>query len=67
MCVVKPVQVDVVMKDYVRLVDGRVVRLGEMRGVKKGDYLDVYADIVIGKIDDSDVRIIQKAQRRMMS
>ena len=31
--------------------DGRVVRLGQLRNIKQGDFLEVFADLAVQKLD----------------
>jgi hydrogenase maturation factor len=42
--------------------DGRKVHLGSTHSISVGDYLEVYADLAIEKVDDKDAQIIQKAR-----
>jgi hypothetical protein len=44
--------------------NGRKVHLGPLHRISVGDYLEVYADIAIEKVTDSDAQIIQKARSK---
>jgi hydrogenase maturation factor len=51
MCIQMPGKVQRVEGRYATMEDGRKVRLGPLQGVKTGDYLEVYADIALAKIE----------------
>ncbi len=63
MCVTLTLKVTGVRGKTAQMEDGRIVRLGSLSGVRLGDYLDVYADVAIGKLDSKEVQSIRKAQK----
>jgi hydrogenase maturation factor len=66
MCIQLPGKVQTIEGAYVIMEDGRKVRLGPLKGVKIGDYLEVYADIALGKIDPSAMKAKTYHKRRSM-
>ncbi len=43
---------------------GRLVRLADVSEVSVGDFLEVYADIAIRKVEAAEARDIQRAQEK---
>lgn len=54
MCVSVPRKVVRVIKDKAELEDGRTVRLGLVKEIRPGDYLEVYGDIALAKVPEKD-------------
>lgn len=51
MCIQTVGKVQIIKGTYATMEDGRKIRLGPLQGVKKGDYLEIYADIALAKIE----------------
>lgn len=66
MCFAIPLKVKQVTNNQATMEDGRIVRLGELTNIKKGDYLEVYADIAVLKLPEEQAksirRLIKKSQ-----
>jgi len=67
MCTNSVLQVKQLSGNLATMSDGRKVRLGPLHRIFVGDYLEVYADIAIEKIDESDATIIRKARLKRRS
>ncbi|OGG12032.1 hypothetical protein A2Z00_03295 [Candidatus Gottesmanbacteria bacterium RBG_13_45_10] len=63
MCLSLPLQVKQVNGKTAQMADGRTIRLGPIGDIKPGDYLEVYADIGLAKIDARDVDSIREARK----
>jgi hydrogenase maturation factor len=50
MCVSTFAKVSKIIEKYAIMENGRKVRLGPLIDIRKGDYLEVYADIAISKV-----------------
>lgn len=44
--------------------DGRNVRLDPLHKITVGDYLEIYADVAVGKVNKSEAETIQKARQK---
>lgn len=64
MCVSTPRKVISIKGTEAVLEDGRVVRLAGVSDARVGEYLEVYADVALGKIDPLEAQDIQKAQMK---
>ena len=62
MCTNSVLQVKQLLGNLATMSDGRTVRLGPLHHISVGDYLEVYADIAVEKVDKTDAAIIQKAR-----
>ena len=62
MCMSVHLKVKTVAKKNAFMEDGRIVKLGGLQDVAPGDYLEVYADLALGKIEKANVRVTQKAR-----
>jgi len=67
MCTNSVLQVKQLSGNLAIMSDGRKVRLGPVHRISVGDYLEVYADIAIEKIDERDVTIIHTARLKRRS
>lgn len=56
MCITQFRQVIAIDKKHVKLNDGRVAKLVTIGKVKVGDTVEVYADLVIGKMSKTPVK-----------
>ena len=54
MCISMPLKVRDVIESIAIMEDGRSVRLGLLKDVQAGDYLEVYADVAMGKIQKAE-------------
>lgn len=50
MCTIVPRKIVKILANKAKLDDGREVRVGLIKNIKVGDYLEVYGDLVLGKI-----------------
>jgi hydrogenase maturation factor len=62
MCTNSILQVKKLTGSLAIMSDGRKVHLGPTHFISVGDYLEVYADLAIEKVSDSDARTIQEAR-----
>lgn len=60
MCFTIPLRVKKVTETQVEMEDGRIVRLDKIKNVNVGDYLEVYADIVVTKLSKKEALSIRK-------
>ena len=67
MCTNSVLQVKQISGNLATMSDKRRVHLGQHHHVSVGDYLEVYADIAIEKVSESDAKIIQKARSKRRS
>lgn len=67
MCIQTHLRVRSVSKTTAVMEDGRVVKLGPLTDVSRGDYLEVYADLAIAKSDPRDARSIRRVLREDVS
>ncbi len=63
MCMVDVKKVLKVDGNSARLEDGRMVRLGGLEHIRPGQYLEVYADIALAKVNITDVNLIEKSRK----
>lgn len=55
MCIILPLKVKKVSGDFATLEDGRIAKVGKIQ-VKSGDFVEAYADLVLGKITHTEAR-----------
>lgn len=67
MCTNSVLQVKQLSGNLAVMSDGRKVRLGPLHRISIGDYLEVYADIAVEKITDTDANSIQTARSKRRS
>ncbi|MFC1646702.1 hypothetical protein ACFL1A_00315 [Patescibacteria group bacterium] len=60
MCIAQIKKVVKVKKNIATMEDGRLVNIGNLKRVKAGDFLEVYANLAISKRSESEVNVIQK-------
>lgn len=65
MCITQFRQVIAIDEKSVKLNDGRVARLAPIGKVKVGDTVEVYADLVIGKVEFMSSRAKSRDLSRM--
>lgn len=63
MCFSNILKVKKIIGDTAEVDDNRLVRLGNVVGIAPGDYIEVYADIALGKIDEMDARDIYQMRK----
>jgi hypothetical protein len=62
MCIATFLQVKKICGDKAEMSDGRIIKLDGKSDFKKGDYLEVYADLAVGKVSASFVKEIKLAR-----
>ncbi len=65
MCFSIPLKIKKIQDGKAEMEDGRRVRLGEFGDVQAGDYLEVYADIAVQKLDKKQALDIRKLIKRL--
>jgi hypothetical protein len=56
MCQVTFLKVTKIRGGKAEMSDGRTVLLGPLAGIRKGDYLEVYADLAVAKADPGEIQ-----------
>jgi len=51
MCMLVALKIKQIEKDKARLSDGRVVQTAGVKNLKVGDHVNVYADVVVEKVE----------------
>lgn len=60
MCFSIPLKIKQINNDRAEMEDGRVVKLGKLNNLKAGDFLEVYADLAVQKLDKMQALDIRK-------
>lgn len=60
MCFAIPLKVVKITGKVADMEDGRSVRLGDLTDIKRGDYLEVYADLAVNKLETKEALEIRK-------
>ena len=62
MCISVYLKVEKIVGNTAYMHDGRIIRLGTLTHIRPGDYLEVYADIAVGKVDTHEAKAILAAR-----
>jgi hypothetical protein len=63
MCAALILKVVSVKNSFATMQDKRIVHTGNLKDIKPGDYLEVYADIAVNKVDQKDAQSINNARK----
>lgn len=66
MCFAIPLKISKITDGKAQMEDGRVVKLGSIKNIKIGDYLEVYADLAVTKLTAKDALNIRKLIKKTL-
>lgn len=64
MCMVVHLRIKKIFGATVLMEDDREVRLGNVKNVTVGDYLEVYANLAFAKIEKSEAKIVSAVRQK---
>jgi hydrogenase maturation factor len=60
MCFSIPLKIKYLKNGLAKMEDGRTVRLGNLKNISQGDYLEVYADMAVHKLSKKQALDIRR-------